>query len=136
MVKAFNAIGAQHMANPWFGGQSASMFLCGDDSAAKRTVAGLADALGFEPVDVGPLVQARLLEPLAMLWTSMAYAYVQESVDHGVPEGRCAGDAPPRHAAERGPQHGQRRRAGAGRHDRNRSQNAQRVRPLPHREPR
>ena len=91
MVKAFNAIGAQHMANPWFGGQSASMFLCGDDSTAKRTVAGLADALGFEPVDVGPLVQARLLEPLAMLWTSMAYAYVQESVGHRVPEGRCRG---------------------------------------------
>jgi predicted dinucleotide-binding enzyme len=75
VVKAFNTIGAQHMANPRFGGQSASMFICGDDATAKRTVAGLAEALGFEPVDVGPLAQARLLEPLAMLWISMAYAY-------------------------------------------------------------
>jgi predicted dinucleotide-binding enzyme len=33
------------------------------------------EALGFEPVDAGPLTQARLLEPLAMLWISMAYAY-------------------------------------------------------------
>ena len=75
VVKAFNTIGAQHMANPRFGGQSASMFICGDDAAAKKTVATLAEALGFEPVDAGPLTQARLLEPLAMLWISMAYAY-------------------------------------------------------------
>ena len=29
--------------------------------------------LGFEPVDAGPLRHARLLEPLAMLWISLAY---------------------------------------------------------------
>lgn len=75
VVKAFNTIGAQHMANPRFGSQSASMFIAGDDAAAKKTVAGLAEALGFDPVDAGPLAQARLLEPLAMLWISMAYAY-------------------------------------------------------------
>ncbi len=75
VVKAFNTIGAQHMADPLFSGQRASMFLCGDDVAAKRTVGALAEALGFDPVDAGPLSQARLLEPLAMLWISMAYAY-------------------------------------------------------------
>ncbi len=75
VVKAFNTIGAVHMTNPRFGDQRASMFICGDDAAAKRTVASLAEALGFEPVDVGPLSQARLLEPLAMLWISMAFAY-------------------------------------------------------------
>ena len=77
VVKAFNTIGALHMTNPRFGDQRASMFLCGDDSTAKLTVASLAEALGFEPVDAGPLTQARLLEPLAMLWISMAYAYGQ-----------------------------------------------------------
>jgi 8-hydroxy-5-deazaflavin:NADPH oxidoreductase len=75
VVKAFNTIGALHMTNPWFGDQRASMFFCGDDATAKQTVAALAEALGFEPVDAGPLTQARLLEPLAMLWISMAYAY-------------------------------------------------------------
>jgi len=75
VVKAFNTTGARNMADPRLGGQSASMFLCGDDAAAKKTVAGLAEALGFEPVDAGPLAQARLLEPLAMLWISMAYAF-------------------------------------------------------------
>ncbi|HEY7677782.1 MAG TPA: NAD(P)-binding domain-containing protein [Candidatus Methylomirabilis sp.] len=75
VVKAFNTTGAGNMANPRFGGEAASMFLCGDDAAAKKTVASLAEALGFEAVDAGPLAQARLLEPLAMLWISMAYAF-------------------------------------------------------------
>jgi hypothetical protein len=74
-VKAFNTTGAHNMADPRFGGQSASMFVCGDDAGAKRTVAALAEALGFEPVDAGPLTQARLLEPVAMLWISMALAH-------------------------------------------------------------
>lgn len=75
VVKAFNTIGAQHMTDPRIAGQRPSMFVCGDDPAAKQTVAGLAEALGFEPVDAGPLTQARLLEPLAMLWISLAYAH-------------------------------------------------------------
>ena len=75
VVKAFNTIGAQHMANPRFGTQSASMLICGDDAAAKKAVLALAEVLGFDPVDAGPLTQARLLEPLAMLWISLAYAY-------------------------------------------------------------
>ena len=75
VVKAFNTIGAQHIANPRFGTQSASMLICGDDLAAKKTVLLLAESLGFDPVDAGPLRQARLLEPLAMLWISLAYAY-------------------------------------------------------------
>lgn len=75
VVKCFNTIGAEHMGAPKIAGQSASMFLCGDDVGAKSTVSKLAGELGFEPVDVGPLAQARLLEPLAMLWISMAYAH-------------------------------------------------------------
>jgi NADPH-dependent F420 reductase len=74
VVKAFNTIGAVHMADPRFGTQRASMFLCGDDAGAKATVARLASDLGFDPVDCGPLTQARLLEPLGMLWISMALA--------------------------------------------------------------
>ncbi len=77
VIKAFNTIGAKHMASPRFGRESASMFICGNDATAKKTVAALAEALGFEPVDAGPLAQARLLEPLGMLWISMALAYGQ-----------------------------------------------------------
>ena len=75
VVKCFNTIGAEHMAKPQIAGQAATTFLCGDDAAAKKAVARLASDIGFDPVDAGPLTQARLLEPLAMLWISMAYAH-------------------------------------------------------------
>ncbi|HEV2455859.1 MAG TPA: NADPH-dependent F420 reductase [Verrucomicrobiae bacterium] len=73
VVKAFNTIGSMNMANPKFGGQSATMFICGDDAEAKKTVKQLSDDLGFETVDAGPLKIARLLEPMAMLWIHLAY---------------------------------------------------------------
>lgn len=73
VVKCFNNIGAQNFANPKFGSETASMFMCGDDAAAKAIVSGLGAELGFDMVDAGPLTQARLLEPLAMLWISLAY---------------------------------------------------------------
>ncbi len=72
VVKAFNTTGAGNMANPKFGPQNASMLICGDDENAKATVGKLAEELGFEAVDVGPLLAARYLEPLAMLWIHLA----------------------------------------------------------------
>lgn len=75
VVKAFNTTGFNVMADPKFGAESASLFLCGDDAAAKEQVQQLAAGLGFEPVDCGPLRQARLLEHLALLWISMALAH-------------------------------------------------------------
>jgi hypothetical protein len=73
VVKAFNSTGANTMANPLFGHQKASMFVCGDDADAKNVVCNLARDLGFEPCDCGLLRIARYLEPLAMLWIELAY---------------------------------------------------------------
>lgn len=73
VVKAFNTIGYGIMANPHFEGGDAVMFYCGDDAEAKRTVHGLAAELGFDAQDAGPLTQARLLEPFALLWISLAF---------------------------------------------------------------
>ncbi len=72
VVKAFNTVGFNVMANPVFGADRAIMFYCGDDAAAKKSVHQLAADLGFSPADAGPLTQARLLEPFAMLWISLA----------------------------------------------------------------
>jgi hypothetical protein len=72
VVKAFNTTGAENMVEPAFGDRRAAMFLCGDDAAACDAVAGLAADLGFEPVRAGPLRNARLLEPLARLWITLA----------------------------------------------------------------
>lgn len=73
VVKCFNTLGAQVFATPSFRDQVASLFLCGNDVEAKQMTKKLGEDLGFDMVDVGPLSQARLLEPLAMLWISMAY---------------------------------------------------------------
>jgi hypothetical protein len=72
VVKAFNTAGFEVFADPRFGAEAASLFLCGDDPAAKDTVAGLGRDLGMEPVDCGRLAQARRLEELALLWISLA----------------------------------------------------------------
>jgi 8-hydroxy-5-deazaflavin:NADPH oxidoreductase len=53
-----------------------TVFLCGDDPAAKRIVEGLAAGLGAQPVDAGPLSASRLVEPAMMLLVSIAYAGV------------------------------------------------------------
>ena len=60
------------MENPRFGDRGAALFYCGDDAGAKRVVNELATALGFAAHDAGPLSQARLLEPFALLWITLA----------------------------------------------------------------
>jgi 8-hydroxy-5-deazaflavin:NADPH oxidoreductase len=75
VVKALNTTGAGNMLDPRYGSEVVSMFYCGDDAVAKELVRGLIAELGFDPVDAGPLSQSRYLEPLAMLWISMAYRY-------------------------------------------------------------
>lgn len=77
VVKAFNTVGYNIMANPAFGADRPVMFYCGDDAGAKQTVRLLIDQLGFDAVDAGPLTQARLLDPFALLWISLAYAQGQ-----------------------------------------------------------
>lgn len=74
VVKAFNCTGSGNMADPNYGDDKATMFICGDDADAKAIVRTLADTLGFEVCDAGPLMAARYLEPLAMLWIHLAYA--------------------------------------------------------------
>jgi predicted dinucleotide-binding enzyme len=72
VVKAFNTVGNNIMAVPTFDGRRPVLFYCGDDPAAKQTVAPLINELGFEAIDAGPLSQARTLEPFALLWISLA----------------------------------------------------------------
>lgn len=65
IVKGWNLIFSQ-VANtgPDFDGEAASVFLAGDDAEAKETVATLARDMGYDPLDCGPLANARALEQL------------------------------------------------------------------------
>lgn len=72
VVKAFNTVSDATMVNPWFGGQKASMFFCGDDEGAKNIVRQLTEDVEMTPVDAGPLKNACYLESLGMLYIHLA----------------------------------------------------------------
>jgi hypothetical protein len=67
-VKAFNTVGSDLMVSPRLPGGPPTMFYCGNDAAAKATVADLLVRFGWEPADMGTAVAARALEPLCILW--------------------------------------------------------------------
>ena len=67
-VKAFNSVGSACMVNPQFAGGKPTMFICGNDDAAKKTVSGILDQFGWETADMGKAEAARAIEPLCMLW--------------------------------------------------------------------
>ncbi len=73
VVKAFNTTGSGNMANPLYGSQPMTMFICGDDPESRETVARLAEDIGLDTCITGPLYHARYFEPMAMLWVDMAY---------------------------------------------------------------
>jgi len=73
VVKAFNTVFAQWMESGRIGGEPLAAFVAGDDQEAKRTTLDLTRDIGFEPVDAGPLRNARLLEPMAYFVIQLAY---------------------------------------------------------------
>jgi len=73
VVKAFSVYGFENFEDSRYPGYGVRpmMPFCGDDAAAKRTVASLIEALGWEPLDVGGLEQALHLEHMTLLWVRM-----------------------------------------------------------------
>ena len=67
-VKAFNSVGNASMVAPAFKGGTPTMFICGNDETAKKTVTGILDQFGWETADMGAVEAARAIEPLCMLW--------------------------------------------------------------------
>ncbi|WP_319529945.1 NAD(P)-binding domain-containing protein [uncultured Cohaesibacter sp.] len=76
VVKAFNTVFAQHYSNGLkVAGQSLQTFIASDDEAARDTVKAIATDIGLEPVDVGPLKNARYLEPIGFLNIQFGYVF-------------------------------------------------------------
>jgi 8-hydroxy-5-deazaflavin:NADPH oxidoreductase len=67
-VKAFNSVGNSYMYKPKFSGGTPTMFICGNDDAAKKEVKNILDRFGWETEDMGKMEAARAIEPLCMLW--------------------------------------------------------------------
>lgn len=75
LVKAFNTVLAQVLGQgPTLAdGSQVTVFVAGDDAAAKATVKALAESFGFAAADAGGLKNARYLEPVAGLNIYFAY---------------------------------------------------------------
>lgn len=68
LVKAFNSVGSAFMVNPQFKDGPPTMFVCGNDAAAKQIVSEILDQFGWETADMGMAEAARAIEPLCILW--------------------------------------------------------------------
>jgi predicted dinucleotide-binding enzyme len=69
VIKTFNQAFEQilHADSRLFGGEKPTMFYCGDDAEAKKVAAQLIADTDFEPIDAGPLENARYVEAYAIL---------------------------------------------------------------------
>ena len=67
LVKAFNSVGNAFMYKPHFPGGIPTMFICGNDDGAKKTVTDILTAFGYETEDMGNVEAARAIEPLCIL---------------------------------------------------------------------
>jgi len=68
IVKAFNSVGNAFMYKPKFAAGKPTMFICGNDDKAKKTVTDILTAFGWETEDMGRVEAARAIEPLCILW--------------------------------------------------------------------
>lgn len=67
-VKAFSCVGNALMVNPALGGMRPTMFIAGNNDAAKAEVKGILEKFGWETDDMGKAEAARAIEPLCILW--------------------------------------------------------------------
>lgn len=75
VVKAFNTTFAALMQSQsrMFGSVRPVGLYCGDDNSAKAVVSDLIKETGLDPVDAGPLMSARYIEPMAMLIIQLGF---------------------------------------------------------------
>ena len=66
-VKCFNSVGNLLMYKPQLDA-TPTMFICGNDDAAKKKVTDILTAFGWETADMGKVEAARAIEPLCVLW--------------------------------------------------------------------
>ena len=82
VVKAFNTLNWKTMVDPVSVGGPVSIPLVGDDGRAKKKVAELVSGMGLEPIDVGPLRDARWVEGMLILWINNRYGSMRPSFDY------------------------------------------------------
>ncbi len=72
-VKAFNSVGNALMYRPNLPGGAPTMFICGNDVAAKKTVSEIISSFGWEAEDMGKASVAGSIEALCILWCARGF---------------------------------------------------------------
>jgi predicted dinucleotide-binding enzyme len=72
IVRAFNSVGWENLANPVFDGVVADLLYCATP-AARAVAEELIAGVGLRPVLVGDLDQVQLMDALSGLWAALAY---------------------------------------------------------------
>ena len=70
VVKAFNTLNVKQMIDPASSGGPLSIPIVGDDAKSREVVAALVKGMKLEPVDLGPLRFARVLEEMLVIWAN------------------------------------------------------------------
>lgn len=74
VVKSFNTVFAANMASGSLKGEKLTSLIASDHADAKKLVMEMAGKIGFDPVDAGPLRNARWIEALGFLNIQLGYA--------------------------------------------------------------
>lgn len=73
LVKAFSCVGNAFMVNPTFPQGKPSMFICGNEDSAKKSVTEILEKFGWNVEDMGKVESARAIEPLVSLWCAPGF---------------------------------------------------------------
>lgn len=69
VVRTFNTVAWEVLANPQYGSTNTTVFVSGEDAEAKEIVARLCGDIGLDPVDVGgPANMEKIESVMHMLW--------------------------------------------------------------------
>ena len=72
VYRAFNSYGWENFQNPVFGDITPDLFYCGTDGAARPSVEQLITQVGLNPIYLGGVDQAGLVDDVLRLWFTLA----------------------------------------------------------------
>jgi 8-hydroxy-5-deazaflavin:NADPH oxidoreductase len=73
VFRAFNSLGWENFADPYFNGVQADLFYCGPSGEARDVVEALISDIGLRPMYLGGPDKVGLVDSVAQLWFTLAF---------------------------------------------------------------